>query len=123
MAAQASPGTPAAGIRIARLYDGVVIAWRGAGDADRLGALLQHAQRLGRVGGWEEDLRSGGVSWTESTFALFGMPPGDPVPVADLPSHVVPDDIPAVRGFRDALLHGRMESAAAFRVVRADDGS
>ena len=45
------------------------------------------------------------------------------MPVADLPSHVVPDDVPAVRGFREALLHGRMESAAAFRVVRADDGS
>ena len=55
-----------------------------------------------------------------ATFALFGMPPGDPVPVADLPSHVVPDDVPAVQGFREALLHGRMESAAAFRVVRAD---
>jgi serine phosphatase RsbU (regulator of sigma subunit) len=51
------------------------------------------------------------------------LPPGDPVPVADLPSHVLPDDTPAVRGFREALLHGRMESAAAFRVVRADDGS
>jgi len=36
---------------------------------------------------------------------------------------VVRDDIPAVQGFREALLHGRMESTAAFRVVRADDGS
>jgi PAS domain-containing protein len=123
VAAQAGPGTPAAGIRIARLYDGVVIAWREAAEADRLAALLQHAQRLGRVGGWEEDVRSGEVSWTEPTFALFGLPPGDAVPVADLPSHVVADDIPAVRSFREALLHGRMESAAAFRVVRADDGS
>jgi hypothetical protein len=122
VAAQAGTGPPA-GIRIARLYDGVVIAWHGAGDAGRLAALLQHAQRLGRVGGWEEDIRSGEVSWTEPTFALFGLPAGNPVPVADLPSHVVPDDIPAVRGFREALLHGRMESAAAFRVVRADDGS
>jgi len=122
VAAQAGTGPPA-GIRIARLYDGVVIAWHGAGDVGRLAALLQHAQRLGRVGGWEEDIRSGEVSWTEPTFALFGLPAGNPVPVADLPSHVVPDDIPAVRGFREALLHGRMESAAAFRVVRADDGS
>src|SRR5690348_9091067 len=70
IAAQTGSGTPA-GIRIARLYDGVVIAWRGPGDADRLAALLQHAQRLGRVGGWEEDVRSGEVSWTEPTFALF----------------------------------------------------
>ena len=121
--AQAAPGNPTSGIRIARLYDGIVIAWRGAGDTDRLAALLQHAQRLGRVGGWEEDIRSGEVNWTEPTFALFGLPPGDPVPVAELSSHVVADDVAVVRGFREALLHGRMESAAAFRVVRADDGS
>ncbi|HET7246248.1 MAG TPA: SpoIIE family protein phosphatase [Streptosporangiaceae bacterium] len=122
-AAQGGPGKHATGVRISRLYDGVVIAMRGTGDTGRLAALLQHAQRLGRVGGWEEDVRSGEVSWTEQTFALFGLPPADPLPVADLPAHVVPDDVPAVQGFREALLHGRMESAAAFRVVRADDGS
>ncbi len=121
-AAVAGPDHPAAA-RIARLYDGVVIAWRRAGDADRLAGLLQHAQRLGRIGGWEENVVSGEVSWTEPTFALFGLPPGDPVPVADLSSHVLAEDVPAVQGFREALLRGRMESAAAFRVVRADDGS
>ena len=56
-------------------------------------------------------------------FALFGLPPGAPLGVADLPAHVVAEDIPAVIGFREALLQGRMESAAAFRVVRADDSS
>jgi PAS domain-containing protein len=122
-AVSAGPGAPAAGIRITRLFDGVVLAWRTAGDADRLAALLQHAQRLGRIGSWEEDVRSGEVSWTEPTFALFGLPHGDPVPVADLPAHVLAEDVPAVRGFREALLHGRMESTAAFRVIRADDGS
>ena len=116
-------GAPAATIRISRLYDGVVLGWRGSSDTDRLGALLQHAQRLGRIGGWEENVRSGEVSWTEPTFALFGTPPGDPVPLADLPERVLADDIPAVQGFRAALLQGRMESAAAFRVIRADDGS
>jgi PAS domain-containing protein len=110
-------------IRIARLYDGVAIAWRGSHDTDRLAALLQHAQRLGRIGGWEENIRTGEVSWTEAAFALFGLPPGEPLGVADLPAHVLAEDIPAVIGFREALLRGRMESAAAFRVVRADDGS
>ncbi len=123
LTAQAGAAAPAATIRIARLFDGVAIAWRGSNDADRLGALLQHAQRLGRIGGWEENVRTGEVSWTEPAFALFGVPPGEPVPVADLPSHVLAEDVPAVQGFRSALLQGRMESAAAFRVVRADDGS
>jgi serine phosphatase RsbU (regulator of sigma subunit)/PAS domain-containing protein len=136
---QASPGDPAqraadaatpadpppadVTIRIARLYDGVAIAWRASHDTDRLAALLQHAQRLGRIGGWEENVRTGEVSWTEAAFALFGLPPGEPLGVADLPAHVLAEDIPTVTGFREALLQGRMESAAAFRVIRADDGS
>jgi len=125
-AADAAPADAApadATIRIARLYDGVAIAWRGSHDTDRLAALLQHAQRLGRIGGWEENIRTGEVSWTEAAFALFGLPPGEPLGVADLPAYVLAEDIPAVIGFREALLRGRVESAAAFRVVRADDGS
>jgi serine phosphatase RsbU (regulator of sigma subunit)/PAS domain-containing protein len=122
-AADTAPAADAATIRIARLYDGVAIVWRGSNDNDRLATLLQHAQRLGRIGGWEENVRTGEVSWTEPVFALFGLPPGEPPGLADLPAHVLAEDVPAVRGFREALLHGRMESAAAFRVVRADDGS
>src|SRR5262249_52883245 len=55
--ADAAPAGAAA-IRIARLYDGVAIAWRGLNDIDRLAALLQHAQRLGRIGGWEGKARA-----------------------------------------------------------------
>ncbi len=118
----AGPG-PAPAARIARLYDGVAIAWRGADDTGRLATLLQHAQRLGRIGSWEENLRTGEVHWTESAFALFGQAPGAPVPIADLHARVPEDDVPAVQGFRDTLLADRKESAAAFRIVRADDGS
>jgi PAS domain-containing protein len=113
--------TPA--VAVAPLYDGVAVAWRATGDAGRLATLLEHAQRLGRIGGWEENLRTGEVHWTEYTFALFGQEPGQPVPISHLRSRVVPDDIPAVDGFRDALLRQRKESAAVFRVVRSDDGS
>jgi serine phosphatase RsbU (regulator of sigma subunit)/PAS domain-containing protein len=119
---QAGPG-PAPALRIARLYDGVAIAWRGADDTGRLATLLQHAQRLGRIGSWEENLRTGEVHWTDSAFALFGQAPGAPVPIADLHARVPGDDVPAVQGFRDTLLADRRQSAAAFRIVRADDGS
>ena len=114
---------PVPAVRIARLYDGVAMAWRGADDTGRLATLLQHAQRLGRIGGWEENLRTGEVHWTDSAFALFGQAPGVPVPIADLHKSVPDDDVPAVLGFRDALLADRRDSAAAFRIVRADDGS
>jgi serine phosphatase RsbU (regulator of sigma subunit) len=116
-------GDVTAAVRIVRLYDGVAIAWRKPGEADRLATLLQHAQRLGRIGGWEENLRTGDVHWTEPTFALFGHQAGVPVPIADLHSRVPAEDLPAVQGFRDTLLREHRESAAAFRVIRADDGS
>jgi serine phosphatase RsbU (regulator of sigma subunit)/PAS domain-containing protein len=118
----ADPG-PVPAARIARLYDGVAIAWRAADDTGRLAAQLQHAQRLGRIGGWEENLRTGEVHWTESAFALFGREPGAPVRIAELHTSVPADDVPAVLGFRDTLLADRRESAAAFRIVRSDDGS
>jgi PAS domain-containing protein len=110
-------------IRIARLYDGVALAWRAADEADRLVTLLQMAQRMGRIGSWEENLRTGEVHWTQATFALFGQPPGVPVPIAELHTRVPADDIPLVLGFREALLADHRESGAAFRVIRSDDGS
>lgn len=114
---------PVLDVRIARLYDGVVIAWRRADEIERLGTLLHQAQRLGRIGGWEENLLTGDVLWTEPTFALFGQPPSQPVPVAKLDAHVPVDDRPLVENFRHALLQEKREAAAAFRIIRADDGS
>ena len=124
VATQSGAGAaPVAVARIAPLYDGVAIAWRAADQADRLASLLEHAQRLGRIGGWEESLLTGEVHWTQPAFALFGLEPGDPVSLADLHSRVPADDVPAVQGFRNTLLAERKESAAAFRIVRSDDGS
>lgn len=108
---------------VAPLHDGVAVVWQAKDDTGRLATLLEHAQRLGRIGGWEENLRTGEVHWTEPTFALFGRQTGNPVPIAQLDSLVPADDVPAVRGFRDALLLERRESVAAFRVIRSDDGS
>jgi serine phosphatase RsbU (regulator of sigma subunit) len=115
--------TPVLEVRIARLYDGVVIAWRRADDVERLGGLLHQAQRLGRIGGWEENLLTGDVAWTEPTFALFGQPPSTPIPFARLDAHVAAEDRPVVQNFRNALLRDKREAAAAFRIIRADDES
>jgi len=114
-----------ADIRIARFFDGVVLTWRPAGEVDRLTARLQHIQRLGRIGAWEENLVTGRADWTESAFALFGLPAreGAAIPVADLHSYVIAADVPAVRRFRETLLRGQEPTGATFRIVRADDGS
>jgi len=110
-------------VRIAALFDGVVITWRQAGEAERLATMLDQAQWLGRIGGWEEDLVAGEVTWAEPTFALFGQPPGSPLRLADLRERVPADDLPAVAAFRDRLVRQREATTAAFRVIRGDDNS
>jgi PAS domain-containing protein len=114
---------PVLEVRIVRLFDGVVIAWRRADEVERLAALLQHAQRLGHIGGWEENLLTGDVHWTDRTFTLFGQHHGTPVPVADLHTRVPADDIAGVEQFRRTLLTEQRATAAVFRLIRPDDQS
>src|SRR5580704_8360513 len=85
---------PLAGLRVARFFDGAIFTWHdgnGAGRTPDLAVLLDHAQRLGRLGGWEENLVTGLVRWTDSAFELFGLVPrsGTEIPLADLHSYVM----------------------------------
>jgi serine phosphatase RsbU (regulator of sigma subunit) len=111
-------GEPMADLRVARFFDGVIFTWRGDSPAG-LAALLDHAQRLGRLGGWEENLVTGAVRWTDSAFELFGLAPrpGAEIPLADLHSYVLAADKPAVQRFRQDLPERREAATATFRVV------
>jgi len=112
-----------ADLRAAPLFAGVVFTWRKPGDPERFAELLGHAQRLGRIGGWEESLAAGTVRWTDSAFGLFGLDPQQAAPIAtaDLHNFVIAADRAAVRRFRQALLRDADPGVAVFRVVRPDD--
>jgi serine phosphatase RsbU (regulator of sigma subunit) len=112
-------------VRIARFFDGVVITWRIAIEADQLAALLGQIQRLGRIGGWAENLLTGRADWTEAAFGLFGLSAreGRAIPLAELHSYVTGADAPAVREFRDTVARIGLPASTTFRIVRADDGS
>jgi PAS domain-containing protein len=116
---------PLAELRLARFFDGVIFTWHGVGSPDRLAVLSDYAQRLGRLGGWEENLTTGLVRWTDSAFELFGLVPrgGTEIPLADLHSYVMAADIPVVKRFRQRLAERREAATATFRVVHPDDRS
>ena len=119
---------PLVGLRVARFFDGAIFTWHdgdAAGRAPDLAVLLDHAQRLGRLGGWEENLVTGLVRWTDSAFELFGLVPrsGTEIPLADLHSYVMAADKPVVTRFRQRLAERREAATATFRVVHPDDGS
>jgi len=120
-----SDDTALADLRIARFFDGVIFTWHRERPADRLPTVLDHAQRLSRLGGWEENLITGTVRWTDSAFGLFGLAPrpGAEIPLADLHSYVIAADKPAVKRFRQRLPEQRDALTATFRVVHPDDRS
>jgi PAS domain-containing protein len=110
-------------VDIAPLFDGLVISWRETGAAQRLTALLEQAQWLGRIGSWQEDILSGEVHWTDHTYAVLGRSAGSPVGLAELDEHVPAEDRPAVVAFRERLLGSKEGVTAGFRIIRQDDGS
>ena len=125
-AGPAEPGeAPLADLRVARFLDGAIFTWHRDRPAGRLATVLDHAQRLGRLGGWEEDLVAGTVLWTDSAFGLFGLTPrpGAEIPLADLHSYVMAADKPVVKRFRQRLPEQRDVLATTFRMMHPEDRS
>jgi serine phosphatase RsbU (regulator of sigma subunit) len=117
---------PLADFRAAKLFDGAVFTWRSYGEAGGgLTDLLDHVQRVGRLGGWEENLVTGTVRWTDSAFELFDLTPseGGAIRLADLSSYVIATDKAMVRRFGQDLLAARDAMSTTFRIVRPDDSS
>ena len=112
-----------AGVHAVPFFAGVAFIWRPVGEGERLGELLDHVQRLGRIGAWEESLATRDVRWTDSAFALFGLDPrhAAPIPTASLHSFAIAADRTALRRFRESLLHRREPTVAVFRIVRPGD--
>jgi hypothetical protein len=110
-------------VHAAPFFAGVIFTWRPLGEAEERAGLLGHAQRLGRIGAWEESLVTGAAHWTESAFAVFGLDPehADPIPTTSLHSFVIAADRAPVRRFRQSLLHRREPAVAVFRIVRPGD--
>lgn len=115
------PLAAVADISISRHAGSVLLIWRIEDEAARLASLLQHAQRLGRIGGFEENLLTGGITWNNQMFDLYGRSTTtSPVPLEDLPAHAHPDDAVTIGRFLRTLLHHRRPATAAFRLQRPD---
>ncbi|MGW7055430.1 SpoIIE family protein phosphatase [Streptomyces sp. NPDC054887] len=115
------PLSTIASVGMSRFGDGVLLTWRVESETTRLAELLQHAQRLGRIGGFEENFVNRQVIWNSQLFSLFGLPPtSSPVPLERLHKHAHPDDSVAIGRFLRTLMHHRHSASTAFRLQRAD---
>ncbi|MEU6218771.1 SpoIIE family protein phosphatase [Streptomyces sp. NPDC047022] len=115
------PLAAVADINISRHAGSILLIWRIEDETARLASLLQHAQRLGRIGGFEENLLTGEITWNGRLFGLYGKPVSSPpVPLEELPAHAHPDDAVAIGRFLRTLLHHRRPASTAFRLQRPD---
>ncbi|MFD3872879.1 SpoIIE family protein phosphatase [Streptomyces sp. NPDC058623] len=115
------PITSVADVSITRHGTALLLIWNVEDETARLASLLQHAQRLGRVGGFEQNIHTGEISWNSQLYALFGLPmSSSPVPLEELAGHAHPDDINSLGRFLRTLLHRLRESTVDFRLKRAD---
>jgi serine phosphatase RsbU (regulator of sigma subunit)/PAS domain-containing protein len=115
------PLTAHADVSVSRHGDHVVVVWRLEDEAQRVASLLQHAQRLGRIGGFDENLRSGAITWNETVFDLYGLPAeAAPIPLEQLGLHAHRDDGHAIGRFLRTVLHHQRPSSTAFRLQRPD---
>ncbi|MER6362859.1 SpoIIE family protein phosphatase [Kitasatospora sp. NPDC001527] len=108
-------------VSISRHGSHLAVVWRLDDGTPRVARLLQHAQRLGRIGGFEEDLRTRRIAWNDTLFELHGLPPtARPIALDQLPEHAHPDDRQAIGRFLRTLLHHHRPASTAFRLQRAD---
>ncbi|MFJ6381170.1 SpoIIE family protein phosphatase [Kitasatospora sp. NPDC092039] len=115
------PLTTRAQVSISRHGTHLAVVWRLGDGTPRVARLLQHAQRLGRIGGFEENLGTRQIAWNETLFELHGLPPGaSPIPLDQLAEHAHPDDRHTIGRFLRTLLHHRRPASTAFRLLRPD---
>ncbi|MEU3725049.1 SpoIIE family protein phosphatase [Streptomyces sp. NPDC031705] len=115
------PLTSVADISVSRHGAAVLLIWRIEDETARLANLLQHAQRLGRIGGFEENLANGEITWNSELYALHGLPvTASPVPLRDLPDYAHPDDSAALGRFLRAVLRYRRPASVDLRLRRSD---
>jgi PAS domain S-box-containing protein len=86
---------------------------------------LRAAESIAHIGNWEYRVADGGISWSDETFRIFGLHPGERRPdYAWLLSQIHPDDRAAHDAFLQQMLSARRGERFAerpFRVQR-DDG-
>ncbi len=88
---------------------GTVLVFRDVTDRVRLDNLLKDMQATAKIGGWEYDLDSKKIHWTEALYAMHELPLNTPLTDKDLITTLHPDDQLRVR----TAIQKAMETGAA----------
>ncbi|GAA4991597.1 serine phosphatase RsbU (regulator of sigma subunit) [Nonomuraea thailandensis] len=104
-------------VRAARVDDGLLVSWRPLDDEELLVSGWERAQRLAELGWGEWNLATQRTLWTPQMYEMFGRDRNDgPMSLEDLPTVVVPEDLPIVEDLMRSLLEHREAVETEFRI-------
>ena len=84
-------------------------------------ALLDDAQRVGRIGNWSQDLRSGRLVWSEATCDLFGIKPAEFAETFEhFTSFIVSEDLPVYETAQARVSPAEPLLEVEYRIRRSD---
>ncbi|GAB4284243.1 MAG: hypothetical protein Fur0025_14830 [Oscillatoriaceae cyanobacterium] len=84
-------------------------------------AHLRTAQRIGKLGSWEYEIKTGKVTWSEETFHIWGLDPyGEEPSFAALSEFVHPDDRPILDRVVNAAITKGIPYEIEARIYRTD---
>ena len=84
-------------------------------------ARLAEAQRLARLGGWEWDVQTDEISWSDEVYRIYGLAPQSVVPSLRRFMEVVhPDDRRLIEGVIDGALNAQRPYDLEHRIIRPD---
>ncbi|WP_406076866.1 SpoIIE family protein phosphatase [Streptomyces virginiae] len=108
-------------VRAARLAGRLVVSWIRQDTTAREVRRLATMQRLGNLGWADWNPVTGTVDWSDQVYAVFDRSPGlGPVPLQELPRHVLPDDRPVLADAVRRLLAEGAPIDRPFRIGTAD---
>ncbi|MFD7553816.1 SpoIIE family protein phosphatase [Streptomyces sp. NPDC059835] len=108
-------------VRASRLGDGLVVSWIRHDTDEREARRLADLQRLGNLGwaGW--NLATDRITWSDQVYAVFGRDPAlGPITLEELPSHLLPDDVPTLGAAVQRLLADGEPIDRQFRITSPD---
>jgi diguanylate cyclase (GGDEF)-like protein/PAS domain S-box-containing protein len=81
---------------------------------------LSLATDVAKVGVWEWDLASDALTWDETMYAIYGLPPTVAMSYAKWSAAVHPEDLPEVEAKLQKAVDQRIDQKVEFRITAAD---
>jgi diguanylate cyclase (GGDEF)-like protein/PAS domain S-box-containing protein len=84
-------------------------------------ARLAEAQRLARLGGWEWDVQTDEISWSDEVYRIYGLAPQSVVPSFQRFMEVVhPEDRRLIEGVISGVINAQRPYDLEHRIIRPD---